>query len=238
MTFSIYDLEILTDAVVFAVLVTIGGLVFWLVGKRLSHGNRPLRDARLALASAALLAVGAAGVALRSTVDDAVPVAATIAAAPVDGRAEARPSFRPEEPTFAPGDGSSKRPEGSARSVDAADPVSADDGASTESHADDPGSGLGSDTVAGPPSVGVEGPDAPQDDPPQQPDDPPDDPPDEDPIDAPDTDTDGDDDTDTDGNDEGSGQGPDGQGPPGQGGGGPPGQGPDGQGPPGHSGDS
>jgi hypothetical protein len=233
MTFSIYDLEILTDAVVFAVLVTIGGLVFWLVGKRLSHGNRPLRDARLALASAALLAVGAAGVALRSTVDDAVPVAATIAAAPVDGRAEARPSFRPEEPTFAPGDGSSKRPDGSAGTGDAADPVSADDGA--RNHAEDPGSGSGSDTVAGPPSVGVEGPDEPADDPPQQPDDPPDDPPDEVPTDAPDTDTDGDD-TDTDGDDEGSGQGPDGQGPPGQGGGGPPGQGPDGTGPPGHSG--
>jgi hypothetical protein len=226
MTFSIYDLEILTDAVVFAVLVTIGGLVFWLVGKRLSHGNRPLRDARLALASAALLAVGATGVALRSTVDDAVPVAATIAAAPVDGRAEARPSFRPEEPTFAPGDGSSKRPDGSARTGDAADPVSADDGA--RNHADDPGSGSGSDTVAGPPSVGVEGPDEPADDPPQQPDDPPDDPPDEVPTDAPDTDTDSD--------DEGSGQGPDGQGPPGQGGGVPPGQGPDGTGPPGHSG--
>ena len=226
MTFSIYDLEILTDAVAFAALVTIGGAVSWLVGRRLSRGHRPLRDARLALASAALIAVGVAGVALRSTVDDAVPVAATIAAAPVDGRAEARPSFRPEEPTFAPGNGSSKRPDGSARTGDAADPVSADDGA--RNHADDPGSGSGSDTVAGPPSVGVEGPDEPADDPPQQPDDPPDDPPDEVPTDAPDTDTDSD--------DEGSGQGPDGQGPPGQGGGVPPGQGPDGTGPPGHSG--
>jgi hypothetical protein len=235
MTFSIYDLEILTDAVAFAALVTIGGAVSWLVGRRLSRGHRPLRDARLALASAALIAVGVAGVALRSTVDNAVPVAATIAAAPVDGRAEARPSFRPEEPTFAPGDGSSKRPDGSAGTGDAADPVSADDGA--RNHAEDPGSGSGSDTVAGPPSVGVEGPDEPADDPPQQPDDPPDDPTDEVPTDAPDTDTDGDD-TDTDGDGEGSGQGPDGQGPPGQGEGEPQGQGPDGQGPPGHGGDS
>jgi hypothetical protein len=232
MTFSIYDLEILTDAVAFAALVTIGGAVSWLVGRRLSRGHRPLRDARLALASAALIAVGVAGVALRSTVDDAVPVAATIAAAPVDGRAEARPSFRPEEPTLAPDDGSSRLPDGSARTRDTADPVSADDDASAGSHADDPGSGSGSDPVAGPPSVGVEGPDEPPDDPPQQ---PPDDPPEEDPTDAPDPDTDGDTD---DGGEGPSGQGPDGQGPPGHGEGGPPGQGPDGQGPPGHSGDS
>jgi hypothetical protein len=229
MTFSIYDLEILTDAVAFAALVTIGGVVVWLMGRRLSRGNRT--DARLALASAALIAVGAAGVAIRSTVGDAVPVAATIAA-PVDGRAEARQSFRPQERTFAPDDGSSSRPDGSARTAETADPVSADDGASAGSHADDPGSGSGSDSVAGPPSVGVEGPDEPQDDPPQQ---PPDDPPEEDPTDAPDPDTDGDTD---DGGEEPSGQGPDGQGPPGHGEGGPQGQGPDGQGPPGHSGDS
>ncbi len=231
MTYSIYDLEVRTDAVTFAVLLTIGGAMFWVVGRRLFRGRRPLRDARLVLVGAALIASGAFGVAFRSTVGggDAVPVAATIAAAPVDGRAGSRPSLRPDEPRFAPDAGSSSRSGGSTRTGDTADPESATGRPGTGSPADDPGSGSGSDTAAGPPQVGVAGPDEPPDDPPPQ---QPDDPPSEDPTDAPDTDTDGDADDDTDG--EGSGQGPDGQGPPGQGEGGPPGQGPDGQGPPGH----
>jgi len=234
MTISIYDLEILTDAMVFAVLVTIGGVVSWAFGRELSRRYGPRREVRVALAGAALIAVGAAGVAVRSTARDALPIVARVASAPVEARATQRPALRLDEPESRSDGGRSSRLEGSIRTDDAVHPVPLTGGADTGGHGDDPGTIPGSDIdPSSPPAVGEETsndppdgeppddpPQEPPDDPPQEPSidppqEPPDDPPHEEPSDEGPQGPDG----------EGPpGQGPDGEGPPGQDGGGPPGQ--------------
>jgi hypothetical protein len=245
MTISIYDLEILTDAMVFAVLVTIAGVASWAVGRELSRRHGPRRDVRVALAGAALIAVGSAGVAVRSMVGDALPVVARVASAPVEDRVEERPALRLDVPRSRSDDGTT---DGSTRTGDDMRSVPAAGSAGTAGPGDDPGTIPGSDGIPSPPPVDVEPSDDPpqepsddpSDDPPQEPPDdppqePPDDPPQEPPDDPPDEEPS--DDPSPAPEDEGpSGQGPDGQGPPGQGGGGPPGQGPDGNGPPGQGG--
>ncbi|HJR97471.1 MAG TPA: hypothetical protein VJ979_06160 [Actinomycetota bacterium] len=229
MTISIYDLEILTDAMVFAVLVTIGGVVSWAFGRELSRRYGPRREVRVALAGAALIAVGAAAVAVRSTAGDALPIVARVASAPAGDRVAQRPALRLDEPESSSDGGRSSRLEGSIPSEDAVDSLPVAGSAAVGAPAADPGTIPGSHIdPSPPPPVGEE----PSDDPPvgEPSDDPPaeepsDDPPAQEPSDDPPTEEPSDDEPQGPDGEGPPGQGPDGEGPPGQDGGGPPGQG-------------
>jgi len=222
MTVSIHDLEILADAMVFAVLVTIGGVISWVFGRELSRRHGLRRDMRVALAGAALIAVGAAGAVIRSSAGDAVPVVARVASAPDEDRSANRPALRLDEPESRSDGGTSSRLEGSIGTFDAVGSSPVAGSAGDDGPADDPGTIPGSDSAPTPPPP-PPGDGEPSDDPPdgEPSEDPPDGEPSEDPPDG-------------EPSDEGP-RGPDGEGPPGPDGEGPPG--PDGEGPPGIDGE-
>lgn len=228
MTISIYDLEILTDAMVFAVLVTIGGVVSWAFGRELSRRYGPRREVRVALAGAALIAVGAAAVAVRSTAGDALPIVARVASAHVGDRVAQRPALRLDEPEFRSDGGRTSRLDRSISSDDAVDSLPVAGSAAAGGPAADPGTIPGSHIdPSPPPPVGEE----PSDEPPvEEPsadppaDEPSDEPPADEPSDDPPAEEPSDDGPQGPGGEGPPGQGPDGEGPPGQDGGGPPGQ--------------
>ena len=68
---SIDDLANLADALIFALLVTVGGAISWALAHELSRRPVLRREARDALPGAAVLAVVLGGGAIRSTVGDA-----------------------------------------------------------------------------------------------------------------------------------------------------------------------